>query len=32
MDQNLLNKSTSECEDCAARFTSQETGFENFMK
>ena len=22
LDQNLLSKSTSECEDCAARFTS----------
>ena len=32
MDQNLLGKSTSKWEDCAARFTSKETVFENYMK
>ena len=32
MDQNLFSKSTSKCEDCAARFTSYETVFGNFMK
>ena len=31
LDQNLLSKSTFEYEDCAAKFTSYETVFENFM-
>ena len=32
LDENLLSKNTSECEDRAARFFSSETVFENFMK
>ena len=32
LDRNLPSRSTSECEDCAARFTSWETVFENFIK
>ena len=32
LDQNLLSKSASECEDCAARFAPAETVFQLFLE